>query len=102
ALLATTLVQQIAHAEQIKRQRRTIFLETRDANIDLLNKALSTVRRRGETFQLITVGPVEELQADLPRTALPEADQQSHMRGMLESNIFLSTRINATADHHAV
>src|SRR3954470_20528875 len=100
--LGTTLVQHTAHAEQIKRQRRTIFVETRDANIDLLNKALSTVLRRGETFQLITVGPVEELQVDLPRKTLPEADQQSHVRGMLESNIFISTRINANVDHHAV
>src|SRR5436305_1301067 len=68
----------------------------------LLNKALATVRRRGETFQLITVGPVEELLDDLPRKTLPESDQSAHVRGMLESNIFISTRINANVDHHAV
>jgi hypothetical protein len=100
--LGTNLVQQIAHNEPIKRQRRTIFVETRDADNELLNKALNTVLRRGETFQLITVGPVEELDSALPRTTLPEADQQAHVRGMLESNIFISTRINANADHHAV
>jgi hypothetical protein len=100
--LGTHLVQQIAHAEQIKRNRRTIFVETRDADNDLLNKALSTVKRRGENFQLITVGPVEELQIDLPRATLPEADHQAHVRGMLSSNIFISTKLSATADHHAV
>jgi len=63
---------------------------------------MSIVRRRGEAFNLITVGPVEELLDDLPRTTLPEADQHAHIRGMLESNIFLSTRGNANVDHHAV
>src|SRR5204863_9346692 len=63
---------------------------------------LATVRRRGENFQLITVGPVEELLDDLPRTTLPEADHLAHVRGMLESNIFISTKIAAMADHHAV
>src|SRR3954452_15277813 len=41
--LGTQLVHQMAHAHPIKRQRRTIFVETRDANNDLLNRALSTV-----------------------------------------------------------
>jgi hypothetical protein len=100
--LGTALVHQIAHSEKIKRERRTIFVETRDADIELLNKALTIVRRRGENFQLITVGPVESLQADLPRKTLPEADQVAHVHGMLESNIFVSTKVNATADHHAV
>ncbi|HEX3357167.1 MAG TPA: DUF3524 domain-containing protein [Tepidisphaeraceae bacterium] len=100
--LGTQLVHQTAHNEQIKRQRRTIFVETRDANIDLLNKALATVRRRGENFQLITVGPVEDLHADLPRTTLAESDHVAHVRGMLESNIFLSAKTSAMADHYAV
>jgi hypothetical protein len=100
--LGTPMVAQIAHAEQIKRERRTVFVDTRDANIDLLNRALATVQRRGETFQLITVVPVEALAADLPRTTLPETDHEGHVRAMLRSNLFLSTKINATADHHAV
>jgi len=95
-------VRQMQEAEKIARGRRTIFVETRDANNRLLNAVMSLLKRRGESFQLITVGPVEELAADLPRITLPEADEASHARGLLQSSIFLSTRFDAPCDHHAV
>ena len=53
--LGTPMVGQIAHAEQIKRERRTIFVDTRDANTESAQQGvfnLATVQRRGETFQL--------------------------------------------------
>src|SRR5204863_5983900 len=64
--------------------------------------ALLALRRRGEKFHLITVGPVEDLHPELPRTTLPEHDEVAHVRGMLQSNLFVSTKTTATADHHAV
>lgn len=95
-------LREIAAGEKVPRGRRTIFVETRDANNRLLNAVMSLLKRRGETFQLITVGPVEELAADLPRITLPENDETAHARGLLQSSIFLSTRVDAPCDHHAV
>jgi hypothetical protein len=88
--------------EDIERDLRTIFVETRDADNNLLNAALSILQRRSENFRLITVGPVDELSPDLPRTTLPENDQNAHLRGLLSSTVFVSTRRDATSDHHAV
>src|SRR5690349_19153868 len=90
--VGTNLVQKIAQEDgRPKRERRTIFVETRDADNQLLNKALERLVRRGEKFQLITVGPVEDLDPNLPRQTLPEADEAAHVRGMLQSGLFLST-----------
>lgn len=95
-------VLEMQQAEKVLRGRRTIFVETRDANNRLLNQVMSLLKRRGESFQLITVGPVEELAADLPRITLSENDESAHARGLLQSSIFLSTRVDAPCDHHAI
>lgn len=95
-------VREMHEHEKIVRGKRTVFVETRDANNRLLNSVMNLLRRRGEQFQLITVGPVEELSPDLPRITLPEADETAHARGLLQSSIFLSTRFDAPCDHHAI
>jgi hypothetical protein len=87
---------------RVRRDRRTVFVETREADNQLLNATLSTLLRRGEHFKLLTVGPVEDLLPDLPRTTLTESDEASHAKALLESNLFISARYNATSDHHAV
>jgi len=86
----------------IKRDRRTIFMDTRDADLELLNSALAIVKRRGEPFTLITVGPVEQLSSELPRTTIPESDDLAQLRGLLQASVFLSGKIGAVCDHHAV
>ena len=58
--------------------------------------------RRGEKLNVTTVGPVEELLEDLPRTTLAESDEIGHIRGMLKANLFISGRVSTTSDHHAV
>lgn len=95
-------VREMHEHEKIVRGKRTVFVETRDANNRLLNSVMNLLRRRGEQFQLITVGPVEELSPDLPRITLPEADEAAHARGLLQSSIFLSTRFDAPCDQHAI
>src|SRR4051812_2683803 len=62
------------------RNPRAIFVDTRDANVKVLNAALQHINRRGEKFELITVGPVEELSPDQPRTTLPENDEIGHVK----------------------
>jgi hypothetical protein len=84
------------------RGKRTIFVETRDANIDLLNAALGILQRRGEKVQLITVGPVEHLTTDVTRQTIPENDLVGQSRGLLESTAFVSAKIAAPFDEHAV
>ena len=45
----------------------------------VLNSALSQLVRRGEKFELVTVGPVEELSETFRRTTLPENDEFAHV-----------------------
>lgn len=84
------------------RAKRTVFIETRDANIDLLNAALAILQRRGERVQLITVGPIEHLTADVPRQTIVETDLEAQIRGLLQATVFASTKIAASFDEHAV
>lgn len=84
------------------RGKRTVFVETRDANIDLLNAALGILQRRGERVQLITVGPVEHLTSDIPRQTIVETDLDAQTRGLMQATVFVSTKIAAAFDEHAV
>ncbi|MGH7213393.1 MAG: tRNA-queuosine alpha-mannosyltransferase domain-containing protein [Tepidisphaeraceae bacterium] len=88
--------------ERPPRDKRTIFVETRDADVKLLNAALSVLTRRGERFQIVTIGPVEELAPDLPRTTLSEKDDTGQARALLGAGVFLSTKTGATHDHHCM
>ena len=97
-----SLVHQMAPEATGRRAKRRIFLETRDADVPVINEALEILTRRGEPYQLVTVGPVEELSPDLPRTTLPELDERAHVRAMLESGVFVSTKRGAPSDHHAI
>jgi hypothetical protein len=85
-----------------QRNKRTIFVETRDADVGLLNAAFATLERRGEKFKLYTVGNLDGLDPEVPRTALPENDDTLQARAMLESGVFLSVKHDAPSDHYAV
>lgn len=88
--------------EVIYRDKRNIFLETRDADLKLLNTTFGMLERRGEGFHVMTVGPVDGLHADIKRTALSETDELAQVRAMLASGIFLSSKVGAPFDHLAV
>lgn len=100
--VGTHVLEHIEPDRPIERTRRTIFVETRDADNLMLNKALSIVQRRGEAFKLVTVGPVDEVDPALPRTTLPEIAHSEHIRAQLSAGVFLSTKVGAPVDHHAV
>jgi hypothetical protein len=89
-------------SETIHRDKRKIFVETRDADIKLVNSAFGMLQRRGESFHVFTVGPVEGISPDVERTALSETDDAAHCRAILSSGIFISARHGAPFDHHAV
>jgi hypothetical protein len=92
----------IMQSSPAKREKRTIFVETRDADRDLLNRALSTLMRRGEHFKLITIGNLDGIDEELPRETLSENDDTAQLHAMLRCGVFMSTKIGAPNDHHAV
>jgi hypothetical protein len=87
---------------RVPRERHNIFVDTRDADLQLLNKGFNALRRRGEKFNLLTVGPIKELAADFPRTTLSENDGTGHVAAMLKCGVIVSARLEAVWDRHAV
>lgn len=87
-----------AAAAKVRRDPAALFVETRDADVTLLNKALAILRERGQPLRLITVGPVLALPADVPRQALPETDDAAHARGLCEAGVFVSVKTDAASD----
>jgi len=97
-----SLIHDIRSAQSIRRDKHTIFVDTRDADIRLLNSACAMLTRRGENYKLITVGPLDDLSPDLPRTTLSENDERSHAEALFQSSVMISTKRDASSDHHAV
>jgi hypothetical protein len=96
------LTSSIQSSNPVKRQPRTIFVNTRDADIDLLNLGLSTLSMRGERFNLLTVGPLEKLAASFTRVAVDENDEYAQAAAMLRADVYLSTLRWAPVDLFAV
>lgn len=92
----------LAAEEVIYRDKRRIFVETRDADVELLNSAFGMLQRRGESFHLQTVGPVEGLLDDVQRTTISENDETGQCRALLSCGLFISAKTGAPFDHHAV
>jgi hypothetical protein len=86
----------------VARQKRLIFVDTRDADMTLLNLGLATLSRRGEAFELVTVGPLVELSRDFARTTVPESDDAAQAKALLRAETFLSAQRGAPADLYAV
>ena len=97
----TTINELVAHGPP-PRNPRAIFVDTRYANVKVLNAALQAINRRGEKFELITIGPVEELSPDQPRITLPEQDEIAHVKAMLRCGIFVSVKDGCPCDYRAV
>ena len=84
------VIDELRSSNTVRRSPRTIFFETRDANMDILNEGLGLLRRKGVTFNAVTVGPVDSLDPEVPRYTAPERDEIGQARGMLESSIVVS------------
>ncbi len=96
------VVHQHAELMNAKRPSRNIFVETRDANLQLLNGGLGVATRRGEKFELTTVGPVEGLDPSITRKTLPEQDDKGNAMALFSTGVFLSAKPVATCDFHAI
>jgi len=96
------LASNIQMTKPVKREPRTIFVNTRDADMDLMNLGLSTLAMRGERFRLVTVGPLERLSNDFERMAIDENDEYAQTAALLRADVFLSTQRWAPVDLFAV
>lgn len=94
-------VQELRGANADRRNRQTIFVETRDADVTLLNASLDRLSQSGTPFRLITVGPVESLWDRWERRTIGEADEIGHVIALFEASIFLSVKPGAPADNLA-
>ena len=77
----------------------TVFVETRDADVKLLNYALELLHGSGRDFSLITVGPVKLLSSEWRRKTIREIDEPAQVVGMLEAAVLLSIKPRATSDY---
>ena len=96
---------QAAMQGDIERDGTALFVETRDGEVGLLNKALAILRDRKEKFRLITVGPSDGLDnndSSIPRQQLSETDEAAHARALCEAGVFVSVKPDATSDFFVV
>jgi hypothetical protein len=80
----------------------SLFFETRDANVQLLNEALSILAGAGKRMRLLTVGPVEGLFDGFPRTAIVETNLAAQIAALRDATAFASARFSTPFDEFAV
>lgn len=87
------------------RDGTALFVETRDGEIGLLNKALGILRDRKEKLRLITLGPLEGLgnhDDGIVRQPVPEHDELAQAKALCESGVYLSVKPDAASDFGVV
>lgn len=86
----------------VTRDPSVVFVETRDANMELLNAALAIVHQLKRKMTLLVTGPVDELGNLFPRQSISEHDSPGQMRGLQSAGTFISAKIAAPFDENAV
>ena len=89
-------------AATLERDATAIFVETRDANMDLLNSALGILNDRKHPIQLLVTGPVDQLTTTFPRQIISETDSAAQIRALLTAGTFVSAKIAVPFDENAV
>ena len=97
-----TLDHDVLQQEQLTRDARVLFVDTRDADLRSLNKALHILERRNEKVTLVTIGPVVGLETQGQRYTIAEQDEITQIRALHQAGVMFSTRSHAAADYHAV
>jgi hypothetical protein len=86
----------------LDRDPNAVFLETRDANMELLNAALITLHKEKHPINLWVTGPVDQLTDCFPRQVISEADAPGQIRALLTCGTFVSAKIATQFDENAV
>lgn len=97
-----SLVRALSAHSVVAREKRTLVLETTDADFELLNRAFGTLRRRGEVFKVLGIGDAREFDEAVDVTPIPERDPEAQARAMCRAGVYLSARPGAPCDHQAV
>jgi hypothetical protein len=85
-----------------QRNRRAVFVDLRGADTKLLADGIRVLQSRKQTFELVTIGPRGHLPADLPRTSIPEFDEDGATFAMARCGTYLSTQTEANFDARAI
>lgn len=88
----------LASGPQIFRDPRTLFVDVRGSDRELLVDVLRRLELRGEAFNVITVGPQRGIPDDIPRLVIHERDEAGQFRALHEAGIFIGLRHAATTD----
>jgi len=97
-----SLIHEFSGNAMVKADRRIIFVETRDADVGLLNAAFEHLQKHRENFRFVTVGPAAEVAPSLPRLTLHERDDAAHARALIGAGVFVSVRPEAHHDAHGI
>ncbi len=86
----------------LQRDPNSIFVETRDAHMGLLNSALEILSVRKRALQLLVSGPVKQLTSCMPRQVISESNTSAQLRALLSAGAFVSTKLTTPFDENAV
>ncbi len=92
----------LSESTAVQRDPTLVFVESRDANIELLNAALEILHQLKRKMTLLISGPTDLISTLFPRRVIGDNDAAEQVRGLLSAGIFLSTRIAAPFDENAV
>jgi len=95
-------IREVARTSNEPRNSRLFFIDTRDANLKLINEALQILNRREEPFELVTVGPVDELSNDFVRRTVSETDDAGQILAMNQASAYVSAKPETMCDLHAI
>jgi hypothetical protein len=98
----TNFFRESAAGSATERDPSAIFVETRDANMDLLNTALVMLRARNNPIQMYVCGPIDQLTNVFPVQQISEIDSTAQVRALLAAGTFVSTKIAVPFDENAV
>ncbi len=94
--------QEIARNSPVERDPDGVFIETRNADMELLNAALAILCKMKQKLHLFIVGPATGIVADCPKTLIAEHDLPGQVRGLFAATAFVSTQLDAPFDEFAI
>lgn len=86
----------------VERDPTAVFVETRDANMELLNSALELLHDGKNSIQLLVTGPVNQLVDCFPRQVISESNPAAQVHALLVAGTFVSAKIAVPFDENAV
>jgi hypothetical protein len=80
------------------REPRSIYVDTRDADLAVLNDTLDELMRQGEALSLHVIGPTTGLDPLIPVTSVSQTNIPAQFQAMRQSDIVLSIKPDVMFD----